>query len=103
VGGPINPTPNPQPTPVPARTSWALSHRVVESADLRITGYTIGHDDEATSVAVGRDANGFENHCYVSLAAPGQGGPEWEIGEKVPTTVRGRPGSETAPGRSMST
>jgi hypothetical protein len=58
-GEPINPAPNLQPTPVPARTSWALSHRVVESEDLKITGHNIGHYDEATYVNVGQDANGF--------------------------------------------
>ena len=44
-GGPINPTPNLPPTPVPARTTWGLGYRVVESEAVMITGQSIGCDE----------------------------------------------------------
>lgn len=81
---PVGPAPN-QP---PARTTWALHHRVVESADLHVIGHGISSYDEYTGVSLGR---GGDESCYVSVSAPGQGGPDLMAGEKLATTFRGRP------------
>jgi hypothetical protein len=88
---------------VPARTSWTLSHRVVESDAIRITGGSMGHYDESTSLSVGRDGNGQDENgqdqrCSVSMSAEGQGGPDMEVGDKVATTVQGRPGFRSGAG-----
>lgn len=83
-GGTVDPQPE-QPAP---RTSWTLRHRVVESKNLRIIASGIGQDDEWTGVSLRRD--GAES-CYVSVSAPGQGGPDNKVGDKVATTFRGRP------------
>jgi hypothetical protein len=96
--GPGDSTPESTPTPVPARISWALSHRVTESAGLKVTGHSIGHYDESTSVRLGRDADGVDIWCAVGVSVPGQGGPETMVGEKVPTTVNGRPGFRNGAG-----
>lgn len=80
------------PAEVPVRTSWTLRHRVIESAKLKITGYYVSHYEESTRVTLGRDANGLDVSCSVSVSAPGWGGPDNKVGEKVPTTVNGRPG-----------
>jgi hypothetical protein len=65
---------------------------VTESAKLKVTGYYISHYEESTGVSLGRDANGLDVSCSVSVSAPGWGGPENKVGEKVPTTVNSRPG-----------
>lgn len=99
--GPTDPPPEPDPhatSDVPARTSWALSHRVKESDTIRITGGNIGHYDEATYLSLGQDANGLDTPCYVTVFVPGQGGPKTMVGEKVPTTVNGSPGFRNGPG-----
>lgn len=77
---------------VAARTSWVLSRTVSESEGIRITGGNMGHYDEATHLSLGRDANGLDTACYVTVSAPGQGGPTSMVGEKVETTVNGSPG-----------
>lgn len=72
-----------QPAP---RTTWALRHRVVESGQLKVTSTTIGPYEESTGVSLGP---GGGKSCFVSVAAPGQGGPDLMVGEKVPTQFRG--------------
>jgi hypothetical protein len=89
----VDPAQNP-----PARTTWVLGHRVVESDGIRIVGKRIGHYDEATSVSLGRDADGFEIGCHVSVSVPGRGGPDTMVGEKVPATVQGRRGFRSGKG-----
>ena len=81
------PTVESTPADVPVRTSWALRHRVTESAKLKITGYYISHYQESTRISLGRDANGLDVSCSVRVSAPGWGGPENMVGEKLPTTV----------------
>ena len=86
--GPVDPPPEPDPhaTPdVPAGISWVLSHRVTESDRIRITGGNMGHYDESTYLSLGRDANGLDIPCFITVSAPGQGGPKTMVGEKVPT------------------
>ena len=93
--GPTDPPPEPDPraTPdVPARTSWVLNHRVAESERIRITGGNMGHYDESTYLSLGEDADGLDISCFLTVSAPGQGGPKTMVGEKVPTTVNGSPG-----------
>ncbi len=78
----------PQPEQPAARTSWLLRHRVVESKNLHIIASGIGPDDEWTRVSLQPDRG---ESCYVSVSAPGQGGPDNKVGEKAATTFRGRP------------
>ncbi|WP_375425636.1 hypothetical protein [uncultured Friedmanniella sp.] len=70
------------------RTTWALRHRVVESDGLRITHRSISAFEESTGVSLGP---GQDDSCYVSVSAPGQGGPDNKVGEKVATRFKGRP------------
>ena len=83
--GPDEPPDDPAPGVAP-RTSWSLDHRVVESGGIRVTGHLVGPYAEGTDVSVGGVGG-----CGVTLHAPGRGGPENLVGEKVQTTVRGRP------------
>jgi hypothetical protein len=81
-----------QPAP---RTTWALRHRVVESKDLKISGTSVGHYDESTGVSfgpVGADS------CSASVSAPGRGGPDLMVGEKIPTEFRGVPAIRSGSG-----
>jgi hypothetical protein len=71
---------------------------VKESDRIQITGGNIGHYDESSYLSLGRDANGFDIPCFVTVSVPGQGGPEMMIGEKVPTTVNGSPGFRNSAG-----
>ena len=70
--GPGDSIPESPSTPVPARSHWALSHRVLESADVQVTGHRISHYAESTTVGLGRDANGgAEISCSVGVSIPG--------------------------------
>ncbi|GAB2572817.1 hypothetical protein [Microlunatus antarcticus] len=80
-----------QAPPGPTREHWALSHRVPGSTSVRVVGQRVDAYAESTTVSLGRDASGAEVRCSVSVSAPGWGGPENMVGEKVPTTVQGRP------------
>jgi hypothetical protein len=90
--------PEPADAELSVRTSWMLGHRVRESDRIVITGGSMGHYDESTYLSLGQDAYGHDIACYVTMFMPGQGGPETRVGEKVPTTVNGRPGFRNGTG-----
>jgi hypothetical protein len=81
-----------QPAP---RTTWALRHRVVESKNLKISGTSIGHYDESTGVSFGP---GGADSCSATVSAPGWGGPDLMVGEKIPTEFRGVPAIRSGSG-----
>ncbi len=91
-GEPTQPT---QPTGPAPRTTWALRHRVAESADLQVTSNTVGHYDESTGVALGP---GGAESCFATVSSPGHGGPNNWVGEKVSTRFRGVPALRNGPG-----
>lgn len=89
--GPADPPVEVDRTGPPLRTSWALTHTVGESKNLRVIGTQISHYEESTQVAGGRDASGSDPGCGVTVSAVGQGGPDNVVGEQIATQVRGRP------------
>ncbi len=78
----------PHPGEPSPRATWALRHRVVESSTVHIVAGGVSAYEEFTGVRVG--AKDGES-CFVSVSAPGQGGPENLVGQKVSTRFEGRP------------
>lgn len=75
----------------PIREHWQLSHRVPESAAVRVVGQRLDAYSESTRVRFGPGSDGPEVLCSVTVSTPGWGGPENRVGEQVPATVQGRP------------
>lgn len=75
----------------PTREHWRLSLRVPQSPGVRVVGQRVDAFSESLTVSFDRDAGGADVECSVTVSTPGWGGPENKVGEKVPTTVQGRP------------
>lgn len=97
-GDPIPADPVPDPGKPPTRATWVLGHRVRPTAGLEVVAKSVGPYDESTTVRLGPGPDRRDRECFVTLSALGQGGPDNQVGEKLPTTVQGRPGLRSGAG-----